>query len=348
MYEGRTRGKRARYTYSDEEGGGDSDAFSARRSNRQSGISTPTEPSGPTFTASGRQVRSRHGGAYGESMLSGQQDGTEPERSSGMDGADEEDGEPISRVRPPRAAVQGKPRAGRHIDGYNALDEMDDESDATSSGNEWEGGADDEPDDQADDDDDEDEDIEMSDDDGGDVVLEEESEDGGDKRASGLVVSLRYSKIGSSPLSRDVITNGNIAPKQEDSHPALNANQSDRKGVVDGTPKTSSPSTVLSTTILPAMEVPSSTHQAHEATVQSTPNSPNPPPAPIPKAPEQPLPQAPSSQQTALASPVAAPAPQSETLVNPHAYIFDQKPLSPKVEPTPNFQQYQYQPPPPQ
>ena len=44
----------------------------SRRSTRnQSGVSTPAELAGPVYTASGRQVRSRIGGAYGESMLTG-------------------------------------------------------------------------------------------------------------------------------------------------------------------------------------------------------------------------------------------------------------------------------------
>src|SRR4051812_33842289 len=69
LYEGRTRGKRIKYTYSSDEEEG-SETTGARRSTRQSGISTPAETTGPTFTASGRQVRSRHVGAYGESALS--------------------------------------------------------------------------------------------------------------------------------------------------------------------------------------------------------------------------------------------------------------------------------------
>ncbi|KAF5854511.1 hypothetical protein GGP41_007353 [Bipolaris sorokiniana] len=54
LYEGRTRGKRQRYTF-DEEDDFDSDNLSVRRSGRQSGRDTPAAPSGPTVTASGRQ-----------------------------------------------------------------------------------------------------------------------------------------------------------------------------------------------------------------------------------------------------------------------------------------------------
>ncbi|KAH7041008.1 uncharacterized protein B0I36DRAFT_233345 [Microdochium trichocladiopsis] len=55
MYEGRTRGKRMKYTYSDDE-----DFMSDstnRRSTRHTGTHTPAEPAGPVTTASGRQVK---------------------------------------------------------------------------------------------------------------------------------------------------------------------------------------------------------------------------------------------------------------------------------------------------
>ncbi len=56
LYEGRTRGKRMKYTYSDDE---DflSDSTFPRRSTRNTGTHTPAEPSGPVITASGRQIR---------------------------------------------------------------------------------------------------------------------------------------------------------------------------------------------------------------------------------------------------------------------------------------------------
>ncbi|KAF3064566.1 hypothetical protein GL218_01170 [Daldinia childiae] len=55
MYEGRTRGKRIKYTYSDEE-----DFLtdsSVRRSSRNTRNPTPAEPAGPVTTASGRQIK---------------------------------------------------------------------------------------------------------------------------------------------------------------------------------------------------------------------------------------------------------------------------------------------------
>lgn len=215
LYEGRTRGKRPRYTYSDDEGG-DSDVISAQRSVRQSGISTPAEPAGPMYTASGRQVKSRHGGAYGESMLSGQVEGAEHERVGSMDEVDGDIGQPVldSRVQP--TASRANRRPGKHIDGYNELDEIDDESDAPSSGNEWDSGAEDEPDDQADDDDEED-DVEINDDENM-SAQEGESESEDDGRSRSLVVSLRYSKTDSSPPLLDAI-NGAPNLKQNDATP---------------------------------------------------------------------------------------------------------------------------------
>lgn len=70
LYEGRTRGKRIKYTYSDD----DDDIYEntgTRRSFRNTGTNTPAEPAGPTITQSGRQVRAPQVGAYGESLLNG-------------------------------------------------------------------------------------------------------------------------------------------------------------------------------------------------------------------------------------------------------------------------------------
>jgi hypothetical protein len=56
MYEGRTRGKRMKYTYSDDEDISFSDSMTTRRSARHTGTTTPAE-TGPITTSSGRQVR---------------------------------------------------------------------------------------------------------------------------------------------------------------------------------------------------------------------------------------------------------------------------------------------------
>ncbi|KAL8669712.1 MAG: hypothetical protein Q9168_005711 [Polycauliona sp. 1 TL-2023] len=184
LYEGRTRGKRIKYTYSEEEDGG-SDALSSRRSNRQSGVSTPAEPSRPTVTASGRQVKTRHGGAYGEAILSGQHANESTASVGGGDGADDVEQQPIAGVRGGRATRGSKtqgPRAAINDD--ISSDEMEDGSDATDSGQEWDGG-DDDADDHADD--------EVEDDEMNDAISEDElaAEDGSLEPRS-LVVSLRY------------------------------------------------------------------------------------------------------------------------------------------------------------
>lgn len=194
LYEGRTRGKRIRYTYSDEEGG--SDATSPRRSTRQSGISTPAEIAGPTYTASGRQVKSRHGGAYGETTLTGQHESIEHDQS-GLDELDGGSDNVLLKGGPRRSAqkngIKARPRTQRNDYGYDSADERNDESDVTSSGNEWQGG-DNEADDNTND---EEDDIDMSDVEG--------SEEGGlngmpDKAPQNcLMVTLRYAKGNSLP-----------------------------------------------------------------------------------------------------------------------------------------------------
>ncbi|KAH9221033.1 hypothetical protein DL95DRAFT_382417 [Leptodontidium sp. 2 PMI_412] len=135
MYEGRTRGKRMKYTYSDDEEDMYTDSTTARRSTRNTGTHTPAEPSGPTITQSGRQVKSRHGGAYGESLLSGQDIGN---AAGGFDRAsDEPSHDESAGGRPKRAAATNgqapKAKPGRHIEGYNDVDEMtsDEEGDAS-------------------------------------------------------------------------------------------------------------------------------------------------------------------------------------------------------------------------
>ncbi|KAF2176784.1 hypothetical protein K469DRAFT_606039 [Zopfia rhizophila CBS 207.26] len=186
LYEGRTRGKRMKYTFSDEEEEV-SDATSVRRSARHSGRETPAA-TGPTVTASGRQVRSRATGLYGESLLSGQT----TERASPATGeyvrSDASEEPQPTHGRSTRAnakAVNGWPKGRKHIETYNSVDEMDDEDDATSSGGEWDGGDEDDDADQMDLDDDED--------DFGDESSEEE------QVPRTLIVRLKYPKDANIP-----------------------------------------------------------------------------------------------------------------------------------------------------
>jgi len=137
MYEGRTRGKRMKYTYSDEEEDIYSDSTTTRRSTRNTGTHTPAENTGPTITQSGRQVKSRHGGAYGETVLS--ETHAHAVAAGGLDGTSEEPEGDGSSGRPRRAAAAAAAtngwaaKGGRHIEGYNDVDEMtsDDEGDAS-------------------------------------------------------------------------------------------------------------------------------------------------------------------------------------------------------------------------
>ncbi|KAF2653727.1 hypothetical protein K491DRAFT_602307 [Lophiostoma macrostomum CBS 122681] len=188
LYEGRTRGKRMKYTFSDEEEEY-SDALGIRRSNRHSGRDTPAAPSGPTVTASGRQVRSRATGLYGEILHAGQVTDA-PSPASGDYARSDASEEPQPHGRPTRGnanAVNGAPRGRKHIETYNSVDEMDDEDDATS----WDGGDEDEEDDgdQMDLNDDEDDDGGVS---------------SGDDEPKRLVVRLRYPKGAFDPAKKPV------------------------------------------------------------------------------------------------------------------------------------------------
>lgn len=177
LYEGRTRGKRMRYTYDDEDGSM-SDGTSTRRSNRQSTRSTPFE-TGPTYTASGRQIKQPRTGDYGESLLShGAENATDelsPDYRNGLPQSGEDDSEPVrpsgrdtrsAGRREVNGAVNGRKR--KHIDGYNSIDDMSEEDDAAPSGDEWNSdkndGADDEMPDADDEKDEPSEDEEVDDD----------------------------------------------------------------------------------------------------------------------------------------------------------------------------------------
>lgn len=187
MYEGRTRGKKTKYTYSDDE---DflSDEGPSRRSGRNTSTTvTPAEPSRPRFTASGRQIRSRAGGLYGEALLTGQREDSEDEAED--------------QTRPQRARTSTHPNG---YSGYTAGD-IEDESDGASNGNEsgndWKDGDDDEN--------------AMEGDDEGDGVSGDESNVNGVPHS--LVVQLRYGKgkVPSSPVPVDEPPPGQRAPHNE-------------------------------------------------------------------------------------------------------------------------------------
>jgi hypothetical protein len=165
-----------KYTFSDEEDEG-SDARSMRRSTRNSGRESPTAPAGPTVTASGRHVRSRATGMYGESLLSGQTtEGASPATGDYVRSEGSEEPQRPTHGRATRGAnnaIESWPKGRKHIETYNSLDEMDDEDDATS----WDGG---------DEEEDAPEQMEIDDD-------EDDSEEDEEVQRS-LVVHLKYPK----------------------------------------------------------------------------------------------------------------------------------------------------------
>lgn len=177
-----------RYTYSDDEDDG-SDALSSRRSTRQSGVSTPAELTGPTVTASGRQVRSRLHGMYGESILVDQRKEIENERALPASSELEDDGEMAGTDgRPRRTTRQGRPSRKQEV--YGDDDGLGDESEVDSADDGW-SGYEDEPDEaeiEPDvDEDDEDDEVSADDSEVDDADIEE-----GPPRS--LVVQLRYKK----------------------------------------------------------------------------------------------------------------------------------------------------------
>ncbi|KAF2158230.1 hypothetical protein K461DRAFT_251531 [Myriangium duriaei CBS 260.36] len=140
LYEGRTRGKRMRYTFDDDEDFDESD-FSVRRSGRHSDRSTPAEARGPVVTASGRHVRSREGGMYGESLLSGQSNTADTPTTNDNDGS-EASGPAGATARASRQAARNGIADGlrkrKFNEIYNGADQMsdddDDDDDGASSG----------------------------------------------------------------------------------------------------------------------------------------------------------------------------------------------------------------------
>lgn len=181
LYEGRTRGKRMKYTFSDDDF--DSDGLSIRRSTRNSGVSTPLEDRGPTITASGRQVKSRYGGLYGESMLVDQRKEKEAEDATAEAVTPNDSGLAQTNDRSSRAA-----RSARRQPDYIADGDTEDESGGAPTEDEWSGNEDEsdetEPDFEVEDDEDEEMRGAESDE------LDEEDEN----TQESLVVQLRYRK----------------------------------------------------------------------------------------------------------------------------------------------------------
>lgn len=169
LYEGRTRGKRLKYTFSDDEDIFSDDTRPTRRSARNAAASSSGEPSGPVYTASGRRVRTRYGGIYGESLVGSGQ------RSDG----DAAESVELSETGRPRRSTRATRANGFSSD---FLDDIRDDSEPEpepEGDDEWKG--DDESGDEFEGDDDEN---------SGDA--DSMMDDVGGKRS--LVVQLRYGK----------------------------------------------------------------------------------------------------------------------------------------------------------
>ena len=209
-----------RYTYSEDEDR--SDGGSGRRSARNSGISTPLE-TGPTVTASGRQVKSRVGGVYGESMLLDQR--KELDRAAGEDHYTETSEDmpttiPKGRAaRTSRSGREVKPPRPRYGDsaGTDGTDGTDESDEAQSSGKEW-SGDENEPDVSEPDFDgeDEEEDEDMDDE---DVEAEED-----EITRESLVVQLRYRKGGQQPTPTTSTAAQSLQPLQPRPQQHLSSN----------------------------------------------------------------------------------------------------------------------------
>ncbi|KAH4800489.1 hypothetical protein HBH69_197970 [Parastagonospora nodorum] len=274
LYEGRTRGKRLRYTFSDEEDF-DSDNLGARRSTRTSGRETPAVPSGPTVTASGRQVRSRATGLYGETLLSGQVS----DRASPATGdyvrsdASEEPHQPHAHGRATRNAPRGTTN-GRPL--KHTL-ESDDEEDATS----WDGG---------DEDEDEPEQMELDEDE--DDQADDSSDD--EEEPQSLVVTLRYGK-GSSIPSNGTTTSKQVAPDAERTNGIIsNGSHPDGAAITDPVAPQQpeqQPPAPMEPSIQPAPPPPPVAADGLEQPVAAT-HVPNDTPALPPQPPTAPVPQA--------------------------------------------------------
>lgn len=249
-------------------------------------------------------------------MLSGQADALEHANSNGVTQTDEDDQKPSLRG---GSGPRVKARPGEHIEGYNELDEMDDESDGPSSGNEWDSGADDEPEDPTDE---EEEDIEMSDDD--EIIAKEEGDVEDDHTSQSLMVSLRYSKLGSSPISANAT---NETPATEQNTPAAFHQHHDTQHAVSPT-KSNEHSQPVAGSAKPLHVNVTSHSMASSNQRPSTEYS------------------APSSLQPVRNPPQASSVLPTATQVKPTIppdEIPEEREAG-RVEDLPNFHQYQYQP----
>ena len=222
---------------------------------------------------------------YGETVLSGQQEATESSRIGGSNEAEvyeDKDG-PVAHGRPRRAAQQNKMKAKalprKHAEGYDSLGSIDDESDATSSGNEWDGGDEDEPDDHIDDDDDDDEEEEEEEE---DVDMSDNSVAGeeGDDPQQSLVVSLRYTQKHRFPSSQDTPNGPPAKPENHSINPTPTGSSKGPPPPLETAPSTEPVTKSSHDAPKPAQTTPHSRSAEHPASLDPKPQVPPPPPPP--------------------------------------------------------------------
>ncbi|CAK7221477.1 hypothetical protein SCUCBS95973_004513 [Sporothrix curviconia] len=196
LYEGRTRGKRIKYTYSDEEDFY-TDSTDLRRSTRNTGTHTPAEP---VVTASGRQIRapSRLNGGLNASSANDSALDADNEATTGGEERELSLG-PTGRPRRSAAvnhSMNGWTRKQAREDEYDEYDSQAEEEDEDEEGSEPELGDDDEDADAHVPDDEEEEDEEEFDE-GKDAMLldAEEEADIADTSNGSVVVKLPVKAI---------------------------------------------------------------------------------------------------------------------------------------------------------
>ncbi|TRX94802.1 hypothetical protein FHL15_004263 [Xylaria flabelliformis] len=184
MYEGRTRGKRIKYTYSDDE-----EFYSdstTRRSTRNTGTHTPAEPAGPVTTASGRQIKAPSRMTVDASNNIVTTSPTQEEASTGLGG------------RPRRSAAINHGTNGWTSTKQKGRRTTDDEMDSDEDGSEPDLGDDEEddhlPDADSEDDEEDDEFVEDE------VMVDDDLDDNHES----MVVKLKYSPKANGTTAMDL------------------------------------------------------------------------------------------------------------------------------------------------
>jgi hypothetical protein len=197
LYEGRTRGKRMKYTYSDEEDGGEDEDFSSDVQDLRRSTRGMAQPGVESVTASGRRVRPPHRSAFSGASM----DSSNYERS---DASEERQGVNGRATRSSGRRTRNGWASENQIDGMDSEEQLADDYNSGSSGDEWEG--EDEMDDQVDDEDEE---------------MTEASDE--DVERPSLVVKLKYNAEGANVagiLPRPLAPRSDLATQETGARPS--------------------------------------------------------------------------------------------------------------------------------